>query len=384
MAHACGKPWRQPRPEEQRLLLRLDGMARYAQFAVTHGVPALADKQQSFAARETALNQRLHQVYCEALRTPAARTAFRLVVREATWRHLGQRCGWFMAWPVWVRGHVSTVWTSYQLGRLALKGVSMFGLLGVALSAFVAALRGVIPLQQIISALGPTYRQHILDMQQDVRWIMEDHGLAAWLDTAPAPEPSTPVAAEAWASTLPAVGNVLAQALHHLLPTADDALLAQLQADVEHSGEQIAQACTSSALGRVLLGLANLLPAGMLGWILSRLSTAWWRYEYLPWPFYGMALTLFLGSFVPGFLLLSWHVHVRVTQVDAAQLVSQVDRPSVTMPLRLVRQHLGQFLARAQRLGQLLRETQQTLVQAGGVTPAAFGAVHQEDPAPRP
>jgi hypothetical protein len=282
-----------------------------------------------------------------------------------------------MAWPVWMRCHLATVWTSYQMGRMLLRGVSMFGLLGVAVSALGAALRGVIPLQQIITALGPRYRQHIMDVQQDVRWIMEDHGLEAWIEATP--EPSGPVATEAMTSSTPALSSVLTQALHHLLAATDDALLAQLQEDVEHSGEQIAQACTSGAPGRVLLFLDNLLPAVMLGWILMRLSIAWWRYEYLPWPFYGMALTLLLGSFVPGFMLLSWHVHRRVTRVDAVQLVSQVERPSATLPLRLVSQHLSQFLARTQRLGQLLRETQQTLVQGGGVTPAAFGAVLQED-----
>ena len=373
------------RPEEQRVLLRLDGLARYTQFAVTDVVRVLDDKRRLLVEREAALHDRIHQAYCDGLRTPAASAAFRLVVREATWRHLGQRCGWFMSWPVWLRCYLSMIWTSYQLSRMMLKGFSIFGLLGVALSALTAALRGVIPLQHIIASLGPTYRQKIAAIQQEARWIIEDHGLAAWVDVADTPVLAASVSAEDWvttASKVPAVGNFLESALRQLIPSGDDEVLAQLQADVENSGDQIAQACTSGVARRGLLLLANLIPASMLLWIMYRLSAAWWMREYLPWPFYGMAFTLLLGSFLPGFMLLSWQVHARVTQVDAARLVSQVEHPSAGTPLRLVLQRLGQFITKAQRLGQLMRETQHTLAHEGGLTPASFGTVFQEDRAP--
>lgn len=376
----------QARPEEQRVLLRLDGLARYTQFAVAEALHGLEDKRRALVEREAVLLNRLHQAYCDGLRTPAASTAFRLVVREATWRYLGQRCGWFMSWPVWLRCHVSMLWTGYQLSRLLLKGVSIFGLLGVALSTVTAALRGVVPLQHIIASLGPAYRQKIMEIQQEARWIIEDHGLAAWGDAAETLVLSSTSATEAWVSTaskVPAVGNLLENALRQLLPSSDDEVLAQLQADVEHSGSQIAYVCTSGIARRGVLFLANLIPASMLGWILYRLSAAWWVHEYLPWPFYGMAFTLFLGSFLPGFMLLSWQVHARVTQVEAAHLVSQVDSPSARTPLRLVVQRLGQFMAKAQRLGQLMRETQHTLGHEGGLTSASFGTVFQEDRTPR-
>jgi hypothetical protein len=152
----------QPRPEEQLTLLRLDAFLGYAQHAVEEPRLALVEKTAlALAEEEARLRERIHEASVAGLGSPEAAEAFRAVVREATWRHLGPRCGWFMALPVWLRCRLSLVWAGYQASRMAASGLGLFGLLGAAATAVVAALRGLLPLCQVLHALGSRYRHRL-------------------------------------------------------------------------------------------------------------------------------------------------------------------------------------------------------------------------------
>jgi GTPase SAR1 family protein len=365
-----------PRPEEQRALLRLDALAGYTQHAVDPALlRAVESKGQVLAARELELRGKVHAAYVESLKTPEAASAFRVVVRETAWRQLGSVCGPFMWLPIWLRCRFSMFWATYQVSRLTMRGLSIFGLVGIGLSSLFAALRGFMPLRQIVAALGPIYRQRMTEVRNDALRILEDEGLARLAAPEKEEDDAKKDEITALAAKAPAgLGSVVEKVLRGItLKGVDEEVLAQLENDVERLGAFAAQRTRGGLFGFIVRWLANLIPAAMLGWILYRLGEAWLFNNPPPLSFYALALPLQLVSFIPGFILLSLRLRGRVGAIEAATLVRQVDQPRATEPLRQVSEKLSSLVVSAKRLGDQVAETRETLTLEGGLDPAVFG-----------
>lgn len=364
-----------PRPEEQRALLRLDALAGYTQHAVAPELlGAVRSKAELLAAREVELRGKVHAAYVESLRTPEAANAFRLVVRETAWRHLAAGCGPFLWLPVWLRTRLSMFWATYQVSRLAMRGLSIFGILGVAVSSFFAALRGFLPLRQIVAALGPEYRQRMTEVRNDALRILEDEGLARLVPVEKEKKEPKKEDLQALAEKAPGLGSLVEKVIRGVtLQGVDEEVLGQLENDVERLGAFAARQTLGGPGGFLVRWFANLVPLAMLGWILFRLSWAWWFETYLVLSFYALAVPLLLVSFLPGFLMLSLRLRRRIARLEAANLVRHVDQPRATEPLRLVAEKLNALVVSAERLGQQVAETRQTLTLEGGLDPAVFG-----------
>lgn len=352
----------QPRSEDQVTHLRLDGFLRYARHAVPEDILAEVEaKKRKLQDAEAKLCEHIHQAYREGLRNPDAAESFRLVVREAVWRHLGPRCGWFMTWPVWLRCRFSILWASYQVSRLTWRGLSIFGLVGVAISSLWAAARGMAPLRQVVIALGPAYRRSLNEVAADARRTLEEQGL---LNLAPPVEEKEAPAPAAETSQAGGLTALLESTLRKLtLQGADEHVLAQLESDVERLGQQMARRLTVGPTGWFWWLLTNLPPAAMLGWILYRMGESWWFAEYLPWPFYGMAIPLLLASFLPGMLILSWRVRGTTTRLQASDLVEQVEQPPATSLLRIACERLDQFAQNTRQLRQAIDDVRHTITR---------------------
>jgi len=365
-----------PRPEEQRALLRLDGLAGYTQHAIE---PALLDtiraKSRLLAAREVELRGKVHAAYVDSLRTPEAANAFRLVVRETAWRHVALGCGPFLWLPVWIRCRFSMFWATYQVSRIATRGLSIFGIVGVALSSVFAAMRGFMPLRQIVAALGPQYRQRMTEIRNDALRILEDEGLARLLPPPQEEETEKKDELVALAEKTPGLGGFVEKVIRSVsLKGVDEDVLGQLENDVERLGAFAGGQTLGGFGGFLVRAFANLLPLAMLGWIFYRLGMSWWHETYLPLTFYGMAIPLLLVSFLPGFLLLSMRLRGRIAKLEAANLVRHVDQPRATQQLREISEKLETLVVHATRLSQQVAETRETLSLEGGLDPAVFGA----------
>lgn len=373
-----------PRPEEQRALLRLDALAGYTQHAVEPDLlTVIATKGQHLAARELELRGKVHAAYVESLRTPEASNAFRLVVRETAWRHMSMGCGPFLWLPVWLRTRYSMFWATYQVSRLTTRGLSILGIFGVAISSFFAAIQGFLPLRQIVTALGPGYRQKMTEVRNDTLRILEDEGLARIVPPPKEEENAPKDDLVALAEKTPGLGGIVEKVIRSVtLKGVDEEVLSQLENDVERLGTFAARHALGGFGGFIVRWFANLLPLGMLGWIFYRLGMAWWTETYLPLSFYGLAIPLFLVTFIPGFLLLSMRLRRQIAGMEAANLVHHVDQPRATETLRQVVEKLEHLVTHAQRLSQQVTETRQTLTLEGGLDPAIFGAAPERNGKP--
>ncbi|MFZ5831641.1 MAG: GTPase domain-containing protein [Planctomycetota bacterium] len=354
--------------------LRWDAALGAVQYAVDEeSVSPLLALSHEVAEEEQALSARLRQIYRESFEQPVARHAFRAVIREQTWQYMGERIGWLMALPIWVRRRLSLLATTFHLSRLGLRGFSVLGILGAAGSAVGAILRGTLPMRRILSALGPRYRRELSTLQAEARRFLDDRQLEALAGLEESPPNSTRPG-----STVVTDGNenqgrnqpqgalvTLENLVQQLAADpAERQLVEQLQADVDN----LAQQAAVGAGGWFTNLVANLLPTAMLGHILWRMGEAWWKHEYLPWPFYAMAILLLLASMLPGYLLVSLRVRGRALRPDVEQLVGAIEEPMALRALSGVRRELERVAADAGRLRHEVTSLRRTM---GAGLPAA-------------
>jgi hypothetical protein len=83
--------------------------------------------------------------------------------------------------------------------------------------------------------------------------------------------------------------------------------------------------------------MSNLLPTVVLAHVAWRVGHAWYQGAWLPWTFYGMAITVFLLSLLPGYLLIILAVRNRAKLPDSTMIAEATAEPSATALLRQVR-----------------------------------------------
>jgi hypothetical protein len=337
-------------------------------------VQTLQNRLDKLTDYEAALNRRIREVYRDSLQQPLARHAFRVVVRELAWRYLGERIGWLMGFAVWLRARASVLNASYHVARLGLGRWNLLGLARAGMSVLHAMLRGMVPLQRILTAMGPKYREEIRTIQTDAQRFLEDQQLAGFapascgVDEGLGPgdgADSSGVAAASGAS-----GGAPAWLVRSLWEGAEGRELEHLQTDLENLGQQ-----TANRVGPWPLAvLTNLIPTAFAGHALYRIGHAWYYAEYLPAAFYGMAAAMLLVSLLPGYVWLALRMRRACAALEPSTLVDSVRDPLATAPLRIARERLGEFLRETltlrATLNELRRELDRELPSASTVRPS--------------
>jgi hypothetical protein len=211
------------------------------------------------------------------------------------------------------------------------------------------------------NALGDQCRRTLEEIAIEARQKLEDLGFislqgavpdANGYEGNPLPERSaSDQVANAWVQTvqaLPWVGRDAAQALTLTLGnrSAGEELLAPIQAAIESAAAVAAR----KSMGWFTALMANALPTVILGHVAWRVGQAWYQAAWLPWNFYGMAITVFLLSLLPGYLLIVLAVRNRAKLPDAARIADNTTDPSATAVLRQARLGLEKMHRDARQL----------------------------------
>lgn len=355
--------------------LRADGFLGYTSHALSDQVvEGLQVRLDRVIAYEAELNDRIRQVYRESLDQPLAQHAFRMVVRELAWRYLGERIGWLMGLAVWLRARASALNASFHVARLGLGHWNLIGLARAGVSVLHAMLRGMVPLQRILSAMGPKYREEIRSIQADAQRFLEDQQLTGFAPQAVA------ISASVDAADASTEGDDAApQNKSHNWPRwvyqslwegGEGQELEHLQTDLDNLGQQTARQVAPWPLAVV----TNIIPTAFAAHALFRIGKAWWEAQYLPAAFYGMAISLLLVSLLPGYLLLAWRMRRACAALEPRTLIDSVQHPLATTPVRTVRERLSEFLRETSSvrstLHQLRRELDQEIPSAATVRPS--------------
>jgi GTP-binding protein EngB required for normal cell division len=356
--------------------LRADGFLGYTSHALAADViEPLETRLEILTDYEASLKARIKQIYRDSLDQPLARHAFQVVVRELAWRYLGERIGWLMGLAVWIRARLSVLGATYHVARLGLGRWSPLGLARAGISVLYAMLRGMMPLQRILSAMGPKYREEVRSIQADAQRFLEDQQLTGFApvrftESIPGQDPGDGDADDEAARAGP-LGRAPQWLSKSLFDEGQE--LEHLQTDLENLGQK-----TANRVGPWPLALlTNLIPTAFAAHVLWRIGEAWWEAAYLPAAFYGMAVALLLASLLPGYLLLALRMRRICRSLDPRSLVEGVEHPLATAPLRAARERLTEFLretlALRTTLHGLRRELDLELPSAATVRPPRNG-----------
>ncbi len=347
--------------------LRRDGVLGLLQHATVEESVRTPLMEQSARLRERGgeLENRARAVYRRALETESATRAMRLLVRNRTWQSLASYSGWIMGMVVWAKCRGAMLSSAWQLGRMATRGPSLFGLIWVAAASLASAVRGVLPLRNLRQALDSGAERELQAVSDDVRRVLEDEGFAhGILAETNAASPAEDEVFEAWVQavrSVPVVGGNTARAMETTSRrrTLADDLLGPVETAIDNAAEQAARA---AARWPVVM-LANALPTLVLAHAAWRMGHAWYFAEWLPGSFYGLAISIFLLSLIPGYVLLVLSVRAGTRVPEAETVLGTISRPGVTADLRAVWEELEEIARDAAALDALAGKMREALAE---------------------
>lgn len=347
------------------LLMRRDAFLGYAAHALTPDLLGELDKViGELRVLEVGLRNRVRSAYLKGLQEPEAQTAFRLLTQEAAWRAIAPRTGPLMAPVVMLRCRLNTILAGYQVSRLVTLG--SFGLAAAAVASLTSLIRGLLPLRQVVSALGSAYRKETESVEIDSRRELEDRGyIAVRTATNDDFDSLAEGLPKGFARALRSAGDTIRR---YALGSADGDVVARLSDDVERVGAAMARKTISGKIGFLLKVSANLPPTIMGGWILYRASANWYFERYQSMEFYGLALSLLAASALPGLILLGIALKRRFHGLNLADLVSTVEEPQASHAVWSLRKRLETFTASARDLKARIERHRQAFEHENEVT----------------
>jgi hypothetical protein len=277
-------------------------------------IEPLGDRLEKLIEYEATLNDRIRQIYRDSLEQPLARHAFRVVVRELAWRYLGERIGWLMGLAVWLRARASVLNASFHVARLGLGRWNLIGLARAGVSVMHAMLRGMVPLQRILTAMGPKYREEIRSIQADAKRFLEDQQLDRF-----APASLTARAGldavdggSSTGSARPGASGGLPSWMFNPCGTEPKGTSWSICRPIWRTWASRPPTASGLGPGRADQPdphrLCRTCPVPHRPGLVSR--------RYLPAAFYGMAISLLLVSLLPGYLLLALRMRRACAALD--------------------------------------------------------------------
>lgn len=355
------------RSKELRALLPLDSFLGHMQYALE---PSLGEYFKSQALQlkntEVRLEARLQEAYLNALAQSDCAEALKTLLREQVWQQSPERVGFLMSLPLWLRNRLASLGVSWSIGQILTGKASILGIAGIGLSSVMSLLRGQLPYKKVAGALGLEFRNKVESIVADSKRTLEDLQIpyAEESEEELAKEPR--LESKGWGLIgLGAALEAVARQVTRRQP--EDEILEQLRGDIERLGQKIARA----EFGFTTSFITNILPTVAVGDILYRTLMSWVRHDYLPWNFYGMASMVFLGSLLPGYLIVSRKIWGASTLPDMKQLVAQVNEPGATELIRIARKRAENLAHEFELLQKQVVETRNTL--ASELDSPAFG-----------
>jgi hypothetical protein len=226
------------------------------------------------------------------------------LLRKRVWMAMPGRTPGLLALPVAIHARFSSIFSAFQLWRLATAGVSLWRV-GLLATMLFQSLRGSMEVRGILAVLDDELAPGLDLMATEIRFFVEDRGLSV-----PAETPGVPMEEELQqiAGSIPIAGSPLARIVGLLANTGERGRVARelaplLSAAIEARAEEAAARSVSW-----LTNLAHLLPIAALVHATFHVLRSWIAKEWLPATFYLHALAIFLLTLLPGYLVIYFSV----------------------------------------------------------------------------
>lgn len=340
-----------------RALLPLNSFLGHTQYALE---PSVGDYFKSQALQlkntEVRLEARLQEAYLDSLARPDCAQALKTLLREQVWQQSSECVGYLMSLPLWLRNRLASLGVSWSIGQILTGKASILGIAGIGLSSVMSLLRGQLHYKKVAGALGVEFRTKVESIKADSKRILEDLKIPYAEESQEELAKEPKLESKGWGLIGLGAGlEAVARQVTRRQP--EDEILEQLRGDIERLGQKIAR----ENFGFMTSFMTNLLPTIAVGDILYRALMSWYKHDYLPWNFYGMAAMVFLGSLIPGYLFVSRQIWKFSTHADLRELVAQVNEPSATELIRIVRKRAENLIHEFELLQKQVAETQNIL-----------------------
>ncbi|MEA3209579.1 MAG: hypothetical protein QOE70_2636 [Chthoniobacter sp.] len=235
------------------------------------------------------------------------------LLRKQVWAALPSRTGGPLALPVAIHARISGLASAFQLWRLTTSGFTLWRL-GLLATSLFAAMRGSLEVRGLVARLDEDLAAPLADMSKDVSRFLADRLLGV-------PAPDSPEVAVSQdlreiVEGIPVAGAPLARVLGLLTAGLEPGRVARELAPliteaIERRAEEAAGRCVG-----FFSRLLNILPLAALGHVAYEIFSTWVSKEWLPGTFYLHAISIFLLTLLPGYLVIWLNVSRQLRQTE--------------------------------------------------------------------
>ena len=289
------------RPREAGAALAVDALVgqilHACEPAWVQQVEALAA---AVAAKEREIGERIIERVREGIDRRQLRERLLPILRKRVWAAMPGRTPGLLALPVAIHARISSIFSAFQLWRLATTGVSLWRV-GLLAAMLLQSFRGAMEVRGILAVLDDELAPDLNHMATEIQFFLEDRGLSVPTET-----PALPIEEELQqiAGSIPMAGAQLARIVGLLAKSGERGRVARELAPLLNDAiEARAEEAATHSVGW-LAALANLLPIAAVTLACFQVVQSWINKEWLPAAFYFHALAIFALTLLPGYLLI--------------------------------------------------------------------------------
>jgi hypothetical protein len=222
------------------------------------------------------------------------------LLRKRLWLAMPGRTPGLLALPVAIHARISSIFSAFQMWRLATAGISLWRV-GLLATMLFQSFRGTIEVRGILAVLDEELAPELKRIATEIRFFLEDCGLSV-----PAETHAVPIEEELKqiANSIPITGAPLARIIGLLAKSGERGRVARELAPLVNAAiDTRAEEAATHSVGW-LAKFTNLLPITAVLHTCYLIVQSWIAKEWLPGTFYLHALALFALALLPGYLLI--------------------------------------------------------------------------------
>jgi hypothetical protein len=222
------------------------------------------------------------------------------LLRKRIWMAMPGHTPGLLALPVAIHARISSIFSAFQMWRLATAGISLWRV-GLLATMLFQSFRGTMEVRGILAVLDEELASELKRIATEIRFFLEDRGLSVPTETH-----AVPIEEELKqiANSIPMAGAPLARIIGLLVKSGERGRVARELAPLLNAAiDTRAEEAATHSVGW-LAAFANLLPITAVAHTCYLIAQSWIAKEWLPGTFYLHALALFALTLLPGYLLI--------------------------------------------------------------------------------
>ena len=245
------------------------------------------------------------------------------LLRKRVWMAMPGRTPGLLALPVAIHARISSIFSAFQMWRLATAGFSLWRV-GLLATMLFQSFRGTMEVRAILDVLDEELAPELSRISTEIRFFLEDRGISVPAETRAAPVEEE---LQQIASSIPMAGAPLAKIVALLAKGGERHRVARELAPLLNKAIEARAEETATNSVDWLAELANLLPITAVAHACFLIVGSWIAKDWLPGTFYLHAFAIIALSLLPGYLYICLCVARQLRKSDSLKaMLGAVDK----------------------------------------------------------